>query len=657
MSVLTGSGLTRSYGAFDVFTDISVSVAQGDKIALVGPNGCGKTTLLRILAGVDEPSRGQVNVARDVSRGYLAQTAEDANDFTIWEECQEAFGDLTRMGARLAALELAMAQPETQESALAAYGPLQHTFEARGGYTIDTQIKRVLTGLGFKPGEEHKRVAVLSGGQRVRAALARLLLEAPDILFLDEPTNHLDTQGIEWLESYLQDWPGTIIVVSHDRYFMDEVAERIWEMQVSAPSSDSRQVLFEAYRGGYTDYVAQREERRERQTKEFDAQREVIAKQEEYIRRNMAGQNTAQAKGRLKRLNRLERLEKPIEQRVMSLRMAGTSRSGNIVLETHGLRVGYRDAAKALFSPPNLQLLRLERAALVGPNGTGKTTLLKTILGDLEPLAGTVKIGAAVKVGYFAQAHEGLDVEKTPLNELLDASPGLTLPEARNLLGRFLFSGDDVFKKIGALSGGERGRVALAKLTLQGANLLLLDEPTNHLDIPAQEILTEALNHFDGTMLVVSHDRYLIAALATQIWSLEPAGDGSRLSVFRGPYDAWIESKQPGAPVPAPAEAAKTPSSRPASAKSPAARNQPPPTPTPPPPPPAAASKNRERSRLRQLEQAEARIATLERKLSELNWEMEVHGADYERLRPLMAEYAKIEKDLEAAWAEIERIG
>ncbi|HQV27327.1 MAG TPA: ABC-F family ATP-binding cassette domain-containing protein [Thermoflexales bacterium] len=655
MSVLTGSGLTRSYGAFDVFTDISVSVAQGDKIALVGPNGCGKTTLLRILAGVDEPSRGQVNVARDVSRGYLAQTAEDANDFTIWEECQEAFGDLTRMGARLAALELAMAQPETQESALAAYGPLQHTFEARGGYTIDTQIKRVLTGLGFKPGEEHKRVAVLSGGQRVRAALARLLLEAPDILFLDEPTNHLDTQGIEWLESYLQDWPGTIIVVSHDRYFMDEVAERIWEMQVSAPSSDSRQVLFEAYRGGYTDYVAQREERRERQTKEFDAQREVIAKQEEYIRRNMAGQNTAQAKGRLKRLNRLERLEKPIEQRVMSLRMAGTSRSGNIVLETHGLRVGYRDAAKALFSPPNLQLLRLERAALVGPNGTGKTTLLKTILGDLEPLAGTVKIGAAVKVGYFAQAHEGLDVEKTPLNELLDASPGLTLPEARNLLGRFLFSGDDVFKKIGALSGGERGRVALAKLTLQGANLLLLDEPTNHLDIPAQEILTEALNHFDGTMLVVSHDRYLIAALATQIWSLEPAGDGSRLSVFRGPYDAWIESKQPGAPVPAPAEAAKTPSSRPASAKSPAARNQPPPTP--PPPPSAAASKNRERSRLRQLEQAEARIATLERKLSELNWEMEVHGADYEKLRPLMAEYAKIEKDLEAAWAEIERIG
>ena len=315
MSILTGTGLTRSYGAFDVFTDISVSVAHGDKIALVGPNGCGKTTLLRILAGVDEPSRGQVNVARDVSRGYLAQTAEDSNDYTIWEECQQAFGDLTRMGARLAELELAMAQPETQEAALAAYGPLQHTFEARGGYTIDTQIKRVLTGLGFKPGEEHRRIAVLSGGQRVRAALARLLLEAPDILFLDEPTNHLDTQGIEWLESYLQDWPGTIIVVSHDRYFMDEVAERIWEMQVSAPSSDSRQVLFEAYRGGYTDYVAQREERRERQTKEFEAQREVIAKQEEYIRRNMAGQNTAQAKGRLKRLNRLERLEKPIEQR------------------------------------------------------------------------------------------------------------------------------------------------------------------------------------------------------------------------------------------------------------------------------------------------------------------------------------------------------
>ncbi|MBX7215045.1 MAG: ABC-F family ATP-binding cassette domain-containing protein [Thermoflexales bacterium] len=638
MSVLTGSALTRSYGAFDVFTEIDVSVAHGDKIALVGPNGCGKTTLLRILAGVDEPSRGNVHVARDVTRGYLAQTAEDSSNDTVWQACRSAFGELNRMAERLATLEVAMARPETQAEALAEYGPLQHQFEARGGYTLDAQIKRVLTGLGFKPGEETQAVARLSGGQRVRAALARLLLQSPDILFLDEPTNHLDTAGIEWLEGYLQEWPGTLIVVSHDRYFMDEVAERIWEMQVFAPSGDARRVTLDAYRGGYTDFVAQREARRERQLKEFEAQREEIAKQEEYIRRNIAGQNTLQAKGRLKRLNRLERLEKPIEQRVMSLRVSGGGRSGNIVLETHRLRVGYRDAARALFDAPDLQLLRLERAALIGPNGTGKTTLLKTILGELEPLGGSVKIGAAVKVGYFAQAHEGLSTDKTPLEELMDAKPGLTLPEARNLLGRFLFSGDDVFKPIGALSGGERGRVALAKLTLSGANLLLLDEPTNHLDIPSQEILTEALNHFDGTLLLVSHDRYLIAALATQIWALEPGAAGTTLSVFRGPYDAWVESRLPAAaPAPAPLRAAAAP--------------------VPPPPVAAAPSKNRERDRLRRLEAVEARITTLERQLAQLNWEMEMAGGDYEKLKSLGERYAQTERDIAAAWAELEKMG
>ncbi len=560
----------KSFGAFDVFAGFSFSVARGDKVALVGPNGCGKTTLLRIIAGVDEPAGGAISLARGTTRGYLAQTAEESADITVWQEMLEAFSDVNALAGRMRQIEDEMAQPGAGDDVLDKYGELQHQFELMGGYGVETQIRRVLAGLGFHSADEAMRLSQLSGGQRVRAALAKLLLQSPDVLLLDEPTNHLDTQGVEWLESYLQDWDGTLVVVSHDRYFLDEVCDEVWELSVHHTTEGALSLSrLDRYRGGYTDYVAQRAERRERQIKEYDAQQEVVAKQEEYIRRNMAGQNVLQAKGRLKRLNRLERLEKPVEARAMSIRLNSGSRSGNIVLQTDRLVVGYppategaenaetappsahalsepsADEATVLFRAPDLQLLRLERAALIGPNGTGKTTFLKTVCGELAPLDGEARLGANVQIGYFAQAHEGLDPSRTVLDELMRARGDLTLSQARSILGRFLFSGDDVFKTIGMLSGGERGRVALAKLTLQGANFLLLDEPTNHLDIPSQEILTEALDYFDGTLLLVSHDRYLIAALATQIWSLErDAHDATRLSVFRGTYDAWVTERE-----------------------------------------------------------------------------------------------------------------
>ena len=669
MSIIVGTNVSKSFGAFDLFTDLNFSVARGDKIALVGANGCGKTTLLTIVAGVQDANMGGgVSLARGTSRGYLSQTAEESNEHTVWQEMQTAFVQINELAHKLALLEHEMADPGAErakaEKALERYGELQHDYELKGGYVIDAKIKRVLSGLGFKQGDEHKSLAQLSGGQRVRAALAKLLLQSPDVLLLDEPTNHLDADGIEWLESYLQDWEGTLLVVSHDRYFLDEVCDHVWEL---GKRSDAQSYL-EFYRGGYTDYVAQRTERREFALKQFEAQKEVIAKEQEYIRRNIAGQNTNIAKGKLKRLNRMERLEKPLEARAMHLRLQSGPRSGNIVLETGSLVVGYkRDEGRGmrdegasfssliphpLFKAPNLQLLRTERAALIGPNGTGKTTFLKTVLGELEPLGGEVRLGASLRLGYFAQAHEGLNLDNTILDELMSAREDMKMSEARAILGRFLFSGDDAFKKVGMLSGGERGRVALAKLTLQGANFLLLDEPTNHLDIPSQEILTDALNGFDGTLLMVSHDRYLVAALATQIWSLERDVHGkTQLKIFRGTYDAWVESK-----INAINELETNKRIGGATAKKPEAKSAQSPIPIPQSPTPAKLNKNQEQQRLKKLEQAEQRIAQLERRLTELSWEMEVAANDYTKMKTLGEEYTKVESDLAGAWNALEAI-
>jgi ATP-binding cassette subfamily F protein 3 len=650
MSIITGTAVSKSFGAFDVFTDLSFSIARGDKIALVGANGCGKTTLLRIIAGADEPSNGALNYARGATCGYLAQTAEESNEHTVWQEMASTFDVVNALAAQLRQLEQDMLDPAKSAAALQRYGEVEHEFERAGGYDVDAKIRRVLSGLGFKGDDFERPLAQLSGGQRVRAALARLLLQSPDVLMLDEPTNHLDTAGVEWLESYLQDWEGTLVVVSHDRYFLDEVCERVWEMSGAVGGRPNR---LEIYRGGYTDYVAQRAERHERQLKEYEQQQEVIAREAEYIRRNIAGQNVLQAKGRLKRLNRMERLEKPIEARAMSLRLNSGSRSGNIVLETSNLLIGYPASAddepqaaggapNLLFRCPNLQLLRTERAALIGPNGTGKTTFLKTICGGLSPLEGDVRIGANVQVGYFAQAHEGLNLDNTVLEELMSAGDDLLVSQARNILGRFLFSGDDAFKKVGMLSGGERGRVALAKLTLQGANFLLLDEPTNHLDIPSQEILTEALNNFDGTLLLVSHDRYLVAALATQIWALErdPAG-GTRMSLFRGSYDAWVEARQEAERARDKQQKEQQQKAKTQGRGQDASAN-------------ASAAKKIERERQARLEQAEQRIATLEQQLNTLSADIQKAGSNYARVRELSLQYQQAEQDLAAAWAALE---
>jgi ATP-binding cassette subfamily F protein 3 len=538
MSLIIAERVSKTYEPQDIFWDLSCSVARGDRIALVGRNGTGKTTLLRILAGLEPPTTGRVHRAKNLRIGYLPQGAELEGERSLWQEMMTAFGWLEEMEARLHELETQMADPGRAEAALEAYAPLRERFELLGGYTYQDRAKHVLIGLGFPPEEHGMPLTHLSGGQKTRAFLAKLLLELSEpastegqgLLLLDEPTNHLDLKAIEWLEGYLNGWPGTVVMVAHDRYFMDRVVHKVWELAFGQ---------LEIYSGNYSHYAQQRTERHERLLKEYRAQQEFIAKEEDFIRRYMAGQRTRQAQGRLKRLERFKRdeaLDRPREQHTIKVQFQAPLRSGDKVVWSQDLAVGY-DPDKPLFHCPDLDLRRGECVALLGPNGSGKTTFLKTMLGELDPLAGYVRLGASLKIGYFAQVHADLDPEQTVLDTIL-AVKNLPVGEARNFLARFLFTGDDVLKPIAELSGGERSRVALARLVLQRANFLLLDEPTNHLDIDSQEVLEEVLDEFPGTIVLVTHDRYLVDRLATQLWIIDR---GAReLQVFQGPWADYL---------------------------------------------------------------------------------------------------------------------
>ena len=625
MSILTATNLAKEFGPDEIFSGVSVEIPHGARIALVGPNGAGKTTLLHLLIGLDLPSEGQVTRMRGLRIGFLPQRPELYGEHTVREEMLTAFAPLRQMEAELARLEHALADPAQHDSVLAQYGELQEKFEAAGGYTYENEIKRVLQGLGFKPEEGDKTLATLSGGQKTRALLGRLLLEKPDLLALDEPTNHLDVNAIEWLEAYLGEFEGAVLVVSHDRYFMDAVARTVWELDFGT---------LDTYRGNYSHYAEQREERHARLLAEYEAQQEFIAKEEEYIRRNIAGQNVAQAKGRRTRLERLKReglVGRPRTRRNMTLRLADTMRSGNQVLMTRGLTVGYD---RPLFHAPDITLRRGEVAALIGPNGAGKSTFVKTAIGQLPPLAGEVKLGSAVKIGYFAQAHEALDPNRTLLDELT-ATREMPISEARNVLSAFLFTGDDVFRPVGTLSGGERGRLALAKLALEGANLLLLDEPTNHLDIASQEILQNVLADFAGTILLVSHDRYLIDALATQIWALSPG----RLEVYEGTYKEYLTARDRArqlelerAPKPVTTNGAPKPTEQ-----------------------KGGLNPFQRQKRIAELE---ARIEALDEKLDSLNAALADASAkgDAGRVAALGQEYMAAETDLHAAMSEWESL-
>ncbi len=539
MAVLTVTNLGKLYGAEEIFSELSFSVSKNARIGLVGPNGVGKTTLLRTLIGEESPSMGRVQIAKGVRVGYLPQRAQLLSDLTLWQECIHVFDDLLERQEELRVLEENMVHTHEQTDAIMeTYGKLQQTFEYLGGYEFETRIHQMLSGLGFSAEDESRPLQQLSGGQRTRAYLAKILLETPDLLLLDEPTNHLDISAVEWLESFLKDWHGAIIIVSHDRYFLDQTTTSIYEMTPA----------LETYRGNYSAYLMQRSERYTRRLAEYEAQQEFVQKEEEYIRRNIAGQNTRQAQGRRKRLERMLVESKitppPSTRRKMHMQLHAEARSGELVLRTQDLQVGYADEGRPLFSAPDLLIQRRDCAAIIGPNGSGKTTFLKTILEQIPAYSGQVTLGASLKIGYFAQAHEGLVAERNLMEEISAVMPQWLQGQIRDYLAKFLFTGEDVFKTVNLLSGGERGRLALAILALQGANLLLLDEPTNHLDLPSQEILQTMLADFDGTILLVSHDRFLIDALATQIWEVVP--DQSWLRIFEGSYSeykTWLQAE------------------------------------------------------------------------------------------------------------------
>jgi ATP-binding cassette subfamily F protein 3 len=675
MSLITANSLSKSFGAEDLFANVSFSVAKGARLALVGPNGIGKTTLLRILVGQEEPSSGAVTRARNLRVGYLPQEADFELAGTLWDVCLEPFADLLRMQEELEKLEGEMSDPMKRDQALVRYGTLQHNFEQRGGYVYQVQIKQVLTGLGFDPSDFQMSLDHLSGGQRTRAHLARLLLSNPDLLLLDEPTNHLDISAVEWLEGYLSQWDGAAVIVSHDRYFLDHACNALLEMAISGA---------EYYRGNYSTYLQEREIRWNHRFEIFESEKEKLVKEFEYIKKNISGQNTLQAKGKLKRLTRAVQAIEQVgidavvssnwsqlgvgkttspfsveeaERRVHALRppqrttpdlglhLRSTRRSGDLVIRTKDLKVGYPPEAerglpeKFLFAAPDIELRRLDCAALIGPNGAGKSTFLKMILGQLTPLAGQVILGASLQVGYFAQAHEGLDPEKTVLDEILAQSPGMLPYQGRDYLGKYLFSGDDVFKRVSMLSGGERGRLALAKLALQDTNLLLLDEPTNHLDIPSQEILQSVLDAYQGTILLVTHDRYLVDALATQIWEINP--DESQMVVFNGTYSQMKAEREKESARRAAQEIAVTADSRKENIEARRARTR---------------ESKEERRRIAQLQELENTIAELEAKLANLSMQLESPFVKPAEAAKLGTEYQRVQQEMDDKLGEWERM-
>ncbi|RMH00574.1 MAG: ABC transporter ATP-binding protein [Chloroflexi bacterium] len=672
MALLTASYLSQSFGATDIFSGISLSIPKDGKIGLVGPNGVGKTTLLLILAGLSAPAAGTVQLVRGCRIGYLPQESSQAfanNEHTVYEEMLAVFADLRQEEARLRAVEAQMAEGVFSEELLAQYSRMQEAFELAGGYTYEVRIRQVLTGLGFSEEDWQLPLVHLSGGQKTRVLLARLLLEQPDLLILDEPTNHLDVEAIEWLEGALRMWPGAVLVVSHDRYFLDRVVNTIWEMSGTG---------LQVYRGNYTAYLEQRRARWALQMRAYEEFRQHVEKEMDYIRRNIAGQRTQMAQGKLSRLARevaavlagglealdvvrgrgwlqlttevelgrvattvgelqeqIRLLRPPKRPSLLQMSLSTSRRSGDLVLRTKDLQVGYPN--KVLFVAEDIELRRGECAALIGGNGSGKTTFLKTILGELPPLAGEIRLGASLDIGYFAQARVDLEPDKTVLDTILDAS-NLLPGEARNYLAGFLFRGDDVYKQIRALSGGERGRLALALLALQDVNFLLLDEPTNHLDIPAQEALQEALESFAGTVLLVTHDRYLVARLATQIWVVE----NGRLRVYPFGYEDYLEMR--AAEKEQQQETAVAQSDSSANGRSRQSAN--------------GLSKNEQRRRATALAELENQIETLEMRLQELTEAIQVatQRDDFDKIQSLSVEYAATEAELDnlmTAWEKL----
>jgi ATP-binding cassette, subfamily F, member 3 len=628
-TVLTVNDLAKFFGPDEIFRDVSFQVADREHVALVGVNGAGKSTLLRIIAGVDAASEGEIAVARGARVAVLAQEPRFESQRTVRQEAQLAFDEALTALARMRELEHAMqsASGDALDQLFAEYERLSLHFEVAGGFDVEHRTDEVLMGLGFSSEQMDEPVRTLSGGQKTRIALAKALLADPDLLLLDEPTNHLDLGMLDWLEGFLGSWRGAFLVVSHDRYFLDRVTSRTLDLSFGR---------LEDYPAPYGRYLLLRAERRARQLQEYEEQRELIERTEEFIRRYKAGQRSREAKGRQTRLDRLERLDRPQEHAALTLRVQPTVRSGRDVLTSSPLRVGYSGShgERSLVSTPELRVERGDRVAIIGQNGSGKSTLLRTIVGELRPLSGRVGFGTNAKVGYYAQGHEGLPAEGSPLSILVGSQP-MGEEAARTYLARFLFQGDEVHRPVSALSGGERSRLALARLLVEGANLLILDEPTNHLDIQSRETLEEMLTAYDGTVVFVSHDRFFIDRVATGVWDIAEG----KLVPYLGNYSDVVRQKSKlSAPAPAPPRAVPTPAAKPEARTVQA---------------PMRRSGQASESRLqKQLASAERDISRLEARLNDLSDAIAIAGidGDRERLERLSTDYADAEGQLDGAY-------
>ena len=530
--------LTKSYGTDLILSRVSFHVNRGDRIGIIGINGAGKTTLLNILAGQLDPDDGEIFIADRKKIGYLRQDAGLDSDNTVIEQVRAVFDHFPEMEVEMEELlAKATAGGKDSERYLERYQQLHDRYEWMGGYAYESEIRGILTSMAFGEDAYDKKISSLSGGEKTRLALALLLLEKPDILFLDEPTNHLDIGTLRWLEQYLKTYRGTIILVSHDRYFLDSTVNRIFEI------SDHRLTIYE---GNYRIYAEKRRELRQTQARLYEKQQREIARQEEMIRRfkqHGTEKLAKRARSREKMLDAMERVDRPeAEGGKMKISFHQNYRSGSDVLKAVdlGAGFGYGRERRELFEGVSLDVKRGERVCIVGDNGTGKTTLLRVLVGELTPTAGRLKQGHNVQIAYYDQGQQSLDPDSTVIDELHDTYHLYTEGELRNMLGRFLFSGDQVFMKVGDLSGGERARLALLKLMMSGANLLILDEPTNHLDVESKEVFEEALLEYPGTCIIVSHDRYFLNRIPTRITELTPHG----LLNFLGRYDYYIEKKQ-----------------------------------------------------------------------------------------------------------------
>ncbi|HER9129705.1 TPA: ABC-F family ATP-binding cassette domain-containing protein [Streptococcus pyogenes] len=532
MIILQGNKLERSFSGDVLFQNISLQVDERDRIALVGPNGAGKSTLLKLLVGEETPTSGEVNTKKDLTLSYLAQNSRFESDQTIYEEMLKVFEALRQDEKRLRQMEMDMATVSGQDLTrlMTDYDLLTEHFRQQGGFTYESDIKAILNGFKFDESMWQMTIAELSGGQNTRLALAKMLLEKPELLVLDEPTNHLDIETIAWLENYLANYQGALIIVSHDRYFLDKVA---------TVTLDLTPYGLDRYVGNYSRFMTLKAEKLVAEEKQFDKQQKEIAKLEDFVQKNIVrASTTKRAQARRKQLEKIERLDKPTSARKSAhMTFQADKPSGNVVLMVEKAAIGYNQ--HVLSEPINLDVHKLDAIAIVGPNGIGKSTLIKSVIGQIPFIKGEVKYGANVEIGYYDQTQSHLTSSNTVLEELWQDFSTTPEVDIRNRLGAFLFSGDDVKKSVAMLSGGEKARLLLAKLSMENNNFLVLDEPTNHLDIDSKEVLENALIDFDGTLLFVSHDRYFINRLATKV--LEITENGSTL--YLGDYDYYLEKK------------------------------------------------------------------------------------------------------------------